>query len=223
MSQEALERFRTSDEIPEDVKERVSLSWERSLRGLVSLEEIKDWKTVGLYVDNLTLSKCFTCREVSVWIHDRLIFPARMLAPTPNADLPEDVRHDYEEAGRILNESPRGSAALLRLAIQKLCRYLGEDERNLDDAIGRLVRRGLSPLVQKSLDAVRVIGNEAVHPGTLDLQDDRETASRLFEVANIVAEQMITNPKRVDELYGRLPESKRKAIEARDGRRQERG
>ena len=65
---------------------------------------------------------------------------------------------------------------------------------------------------------VRVIGDEAVHPGFLDLRDDRDTASRLFELVNIIAEQMISNPKRVEEMYERLPESKRRAIEKRDGK-----
>jgi hypothetical protein len=220
VSREAFERLRSSDRIPADVKTPLLQSWEKSLRGLVSLEELKDSRYIHVSVDNLNLSKCFTCSEVSVWIHDRLIFPVLMLVSRPNVDLPEDVSRDYEEAGRILNESTRGSAALLRLAIQKLCRHLGENGRSLDDDIGSLVRRGLSPLVQKSLDAVRVIGNEAVHPGALDLQDDRETASQLFDLVNIIAEQMISNPKRVDELYGRLPESKRRAIEQRDGPRE---
>jgi len=44
---------------------------------------------------------------------------------------------------------------------------------------------------------VRVIGNEAVHPGKLDLKDDRDTATRLFKLVNIIAEQMISNPKHV--------------------------
>jgi hypothetical protein len=33
---------------------------------------------------------------------------------------------------------------------------------------------------------------------------------------NIIAEQMISNPKHVDEIYEKLPEAKRKAIEERD-------
>jgi hypothetical protein len=80
-----------------------------------------------------------------------------------------------------------------------------------------LVKKGLNPLVQQSLDIVRVIGNEAVHPGVIDLKDDRDTALRLFELVNAIVEQMISHPKAVNEMYARLPEAKRKAIKARDG------
>ena len=72
-------------------------------------------------------------------------------------------------------------------------------------------------MIQKALDAVRVIGNEAVHPGTLDLKDDRDTAIKLFKLVNIIADQVISNPKHVEEVYGQIPEAKRKAIEKRDG------
>ena len=141
-----------------------------------------------------------------------------MQGPAPNPDLPDKVRADYEEAGRILTLSPRGAAALLRLAIQKLCAELGEKGKKIDEDVASLVKKGLSPLVQKALDSVRVIGNEAVHPGTLDLKDDVDTATRLFELVNIIAEQMISNPKHVEDLYAKLPEEKKKAIEKRDGK-----
>lgn len=64
-----------------------------------------------------------------------------------------------------------------------------------------------------------MIGNEAIHPGTLDLKDDVDTATRLFDLVNIIAEQMISNPKHVKELYDKLPSTKRAAIEKRDGRK----
>jgi hypothetical protein len=72
-------------------------------------------------------------------------------------------------------------------------------------------------LVQQSLDVVRVIGNEAVHPGVIDLRDDRASAERLFDLVNIVAEQMITHPRSVQEMYEKLPSSKIDAIQRRDG------
>ena len=93
---------------------------------------------------------------------------------------------------------------------------LGEKGKNIDDDIASLVGKGLNPLVQQSLDVVRVIGNEAVHPGVMNLKDDRETAATLFGLVNAIAEQLITNPKTVQALYEKLPESKRVAIAARN-------
>jgi len=107
--------------------------------------------------------------------------------------------------------------ALLRLALQKLCAELGKPGKRIDDDIAALVQDGLSPGVQKALDAVRVIGNNAVHPGAMDLRDDRETATALFGLLNFIVEQMITRPKELDAIYGALPESVRDRIAQRDG------
>jgi len=184
-------------------------------RGLVFLE-----KNNGQYfynnVHNLNLSRCYNCNKVAVWLHDNLIFPNEKLGAHPNPDLPDHITRDYEEARGILSESPRGAAALLRLCVQKLCMHLGEKGKNIDDDIASLVSKGLNPLVQKSLDIVRVIGNEAVHPGIIDLNDDRDTASQLLLLINSIVDQMISHPKKVEELYGKLPENKREAIEKRN-------
>jgi Domain of unknown function (DUF4145) len=213
-----LDEIRSDPQMPADSKRHFLQSFEKLLSGLILLEKKKESKWPDWDVHNLHISKCFSCGEIALWVHDRLVFPAALGGPPPNPDLPDDVRFDYEEAGRILNLSSRSAAALLRLAIQKLCVVLGEKGKDLNGDIGSLVKKGLSPLVQKALDSVRVIGNEAVHPGTLDLKDDRDTATRLFELVNIIAEQMISNPKHVEELYAKLPEAKRSAIEKRDGK-----
>lgn len=169
-------------------------------------------------VINVWLSECFNCRNVSIWVCDRLIYPQRGRAPTASADMPNEIRHDYDEASAILDLSPRGSAALLRLAIQKLCRFLGQPGENINDDIKALVKGGLDPRIQKALDAVRVIGNNAVHPGQIDLQDDRAMAESLFRLLNLIVEKIISEPKHVDEVYASLPEGARKAIEKRDGK-----
>jgi hypothetical protein len=135
---------------------------------------------------------------------------------TGECDLPPDVRRDYEEASQILDASPRGAAALLRSAIEKLCKELGESGKNLNDDIASLVRKGLDMRVRQALDVVRVIGNNAVHPGQIDLRDDRATAETLFGLVNLICEKMITEPKHVEAVYAKLPEAARKAIEQRD-------
>jgi len=68
---------------------------------------------------------------------------------------------------------------VVRLAVQKLVNSLVDEDLTIDRAIQALVNKGLPETVQKALDYVRVIGNEAVHPGQMDLRDDRATAERL--------------------------------------------
>ena len=160
-------------------------------------------------------SFCARCKSFAIWLDDVLVYPLTSTAPPANPDLPADVGTDYAEAASVLPYSPRASAALLRLAIEKLCKFLGE-KGALNDAIGALVKRGLSITVQQALDVVRVTGNYAVHPGEIDLRDDRETARSLFALVNLIADAMISEPKRVAAMFEALPEGQRTAIEKRD-------
>ncbi len=75
--------------------------------------------------NNLFLSKCFVCKKIAVWIHKNLILPKIKPSQQPNQDMNQDIQKDYEEAQSIINDSPRGAAALSRLCIQKLCIQLG--------------------------------------------------------------------------------------------------
>src|SRR5258708_22812888 len=94
--------------------------------------------------------------------------------PLQLTDMPEDVADDYNEARAIFVSSPRSSAALLRLALQKLCKHLGEPGKDLNTDIGALVAKGLPTQIQQALDVIRVIGNNAVHPGQIDIREEKE-------------------------------------------------
>ncbi|MCE9521110.1 MAG: DUF4145 domain-containing protein [Alphaproteobacteria bacterium] len=177
-------------------------------------------ETCGSYrnfdLRNVWLSRCYNCDDVALWIYDRLVWPCCGEAPLPNTDLPRDIIDDYNEASSILDLSPRGAAALLRLALQKLCKELGESGKDINADIAALVKRGLDVKVAQALDIVRVVGNCSVHPGQIDMKDNRETAEKLFRLINLIAERMISEPKHVNELFDSLPEPQRKAIQARD-------
>lgn len=150
-------------------------------------------------------------------IDGMMLYPSGTSAPMPSPDLPEVCEKDYMEARDIVDRSPRGTAALLRLVIQKLCKHLGLPGKKIDDDIKVLVRdKNLSEMVQQSLDAIRVIGNNAVHPGELSLEDDQETALTLFELINIIVDEMITKPNKAKALYDRLPQGAKDAIAKRD-------
>jgi hypothetical protein len=167
---------------------------------------------------------CSNCREAQYWVADsrgepRMARPDVGGGPRAHVDMPDDVRADYDEARSILYRSPRGACALLRLATQKLVNdHLQPTGGDLNDRIRLLVEHGLPPMVQQALDALRVIGNEAVHPGELDLRDDAETANGLFMLMNVIVEDRIARPKQVAEMYSKLPAGKLQGIVNRDQR-----
>ncbi len=167
---------------------------------------------------DFVLSKCNSCAAPTIWMNRQMIFPNISTAESPSPDLPDEIREDFEEARAIAERSPRGAAALLRLSIQRLCRHLGEPSISINDDIASLVAKGLPVRVQQALDSVRVIGNEAVHPGSLDLKDDTDTVKRLFRIVNFIADKTITEPREIDQLYSSLPQDKLAGIAKRDGK-----
>lgn len=168
------------------------------------------------FIESLMACFCQRCDNFSLWVNEQMIYPNQTAAPLPNEDLPEDVKKDYLEAGDILQKSPRGAAALLRLCVQKLCISLGEKGKDLDKDIGNLVKKGLPSKLQKAFDVVRITGNEAVHPGSLDLNDNYDIASNLFDLVNLIAEKMISEDIKINDIYEKMPEQKRNAVETRD-------
>jgi hypothetical protein len=145
-----------------------------------------------------------------------MIVPSEAPVPPAHCDMPEECKIDYDEARSIVAISPRAASALLRLALQKLMIALGEKGRNINDDIGSLVSKGLPVQVQQALDICRVVGNNAVHPGEIEINDTPEIAHNLFSMMNFIIEDRITRPKHIASLYNQLPENARNAIEKRD-------
>lgn len=171
--------------------------------------------------DNFSICYCSSCKEFTIWFDKKLIYPRTVTAPPSSSDLPNDIKPEYDEAHLISNDSPRGAAALLRLAIQKLCAHLGERGKNINQDIASLVKKGLPMQIQKALDIVRVVGNNAVHPGQLDLKDNVEVTSSLFGLINLIVDVMITQPKHVENMYESVvPENLRNEIKDRDNSQQ---
>ena len=161
-------------------------------------------------------AQCDRCGKLSYWYEQKMLYPDTGAAPLPHPDMPNNVTREYMEARDIMNRSPRGAAALLRLCVQLLMPHLGESGDNINQDIANLVEKGMSTDIQKSLDIVRVTGNNAVHPGQMDLRDDHEIATALFGLINVIVDSMISQPKRITELYQQLPQNARDAIERRD-------
>jgi hypothetical protein len=162
-------------------------------------------------------TRCERCEAVALWDgHGRLIWPAEVAVTPSHPDLPENCKADFEEAREIFATSPRGAAALLRLVIQKLMVDLGQPGDNINADIAALVRDGLPPRIQQALDVCRVVGNNAVHPGEIDLTATPATALAIFDLINFIVEDRISKPRQVQALFDALPDGALKAIEKRD-------
>lgn len=177
----------------------------------------------GEKVHTLYICKCQCCEYVSFWYKEKLIWPLSSNIPAPIQEMPEDIKKLYNEARSIINNSPKGACAILRLALQRMCNRLvdKEENSNLDAAIGELVNRGLSQKIQKMMDYIRIVGNEAVHPGTINVDDNIEIAIAMFDLMNLIIEKMIIEPKQIDDLYSILPEEKLNGISNRQRKKKE--
>lgn len=196
---------------------------------MVGLDKIKESRYV-------VFARCQGCLKTSIWLTEKLkntvsnpstfsgddsseilLYPFTSPdLPKANEDMPEDVKKIYDEACLVLKDSPRSSAALSRLAIEKLVDHLEAEGSNLNLKIADLVSKGLPPRIQQMLDSVRVIGNNAVHPGEIDLSDNTQLALSLLNFINLIVDNQISQPKKIDEIYNSLPESNLKSIERRD-------
>jgi hypothetical protein len=173
-------------------------------------------KGVSTSVQYMNTARCDCCLKYSLWYRQLLIWPQTSIAPQPNEYTPTDILEDYEEAATLLFHSPRACAALLRLSTEKVVRHLEPSCKDLNDGIKTLVEKGLPELLQKSLDSLRVVGNNAVHPGQMDAKDSQAVALELFDAFNLVVEYTIAQPTKIKELYEKIPDGAKAAIDRRD-------
>ena len=177
----------------------------------------RDFKNVEQMEDSISLSTCQSCGKYHVWHNNVIIMPKTSAINIPVDEMPNEVKLLYNEAKDVFPLSPKSACALLRLALQILCNILLEKDLGLNDAIKELVnKKGLPVMVQQALDSIRVIGNNAVHPGEINIDDNKDIAATLFMLLNLIVEKIIIEPKKVEEVYMRLPEGVRTAIEKRD-------
>ncbi|WP_319477376.1 DUF4145 domain-containing protein [Marispirochaeta aestuarii] len=214
---DAIKRIETNTELPAEIKEEQIAKIRKTINGELFIEDSLFESFKFFPLKNLFIAECYICSKVSIWIFDKIIYPRFTIDVQPNEDMPETVKKLFEEAKLIVNDSPKGSAALLRLAVEYLCEELGAKGKTLDNKIGYLVSKGLDKRVEQALDSLRVIGNESVHPpGEINLDDKRELSLELFELLNFICDDMITREKRIKKVYDMIPKEKLEGIENRN-------
>src|SRR6516225_5737683 len=158
---------------------------ERLKRNEVTYVYQKHSQSLKVKMANLHLSSCHSCNGFALWVGERLAFPI-------NVDkTPALVEEDLEEAAAILNKSPRGAIALMRVCIQKLMPLLKQDSENLNDSMSSLVRKGLEVEIQQAMEVLQVLGNDPAQPTSLDTQEDKEMALRFVDSLKAILERRV--------------------------------
>ena len=163
-------------------------------------------------LENLWLSRCYACDNRALWVGSTVIFPMTRLGPPPNCDMPPEVLELYNEAQSIASLSPRAAVALIRKAVEELLQYLDGlyTHGSLDRQITKLERFGLAPELIQTMHALRLVGNDALHAGTIDFTGQDQvsgvSAAMLLDLLNIVTTQTITQWRQIREAIGTLPQ-----------------
>ena len=179
--------------------------WHNLAKGVISENGINYYEG---FIPDLYMSLCSQCNRYTLWLNDKIIYPALSFAPWPTEDMPLDTKDAFLEARGVVTSSPKAASALLRLCLQNLMTHLGESGKNLELDISHLIKKGLPKKFRDALLAVRAIGFDAVKPGEINHRDDVDTAIALFNLINMIVEATISQQKKVNQLYTTLPNPK---------------
>lgn len=175
-------------------------------------------------------SLCFSRKKSALWIGRRMVFPdpasdVQSKAPKRSEDLPPVVAALYDEAAAVLPHSRRAAAALCRAAMEQLARQLTPELPPTVKLDGRLVAlsKTVSSATLQALNIVRHVGNTALHgekdgdqSAVMYLDEDDSSIAEVFFLAiNTLADERITQPRRIQEMYETLPENVRQSFEAK--------
>lgn len=168
----------------------------------------------GYYCNDVyAVSICKSCEKPTFWFDGKVIYPVTEAdIPDPNMYMPVSVQELYLEARSVYHLSYKSAAALLRLALEHLLNDLGGVGKSNYKKIENLINQGtLSARVQKLLDTIRVLGNDGVHEGVINLADDKKSENiyQLFKALNYIVRETYETEAFVDDLYDNVPESKR--------------
>lgn len=93
-----------------------------------------------------------------------LVYPRSCSFNNTSEEIPSHIAEDFNEAGLILNDSPKASAALSRRCLQTIIHeHFEVKKKNLSEEIDEVMKQ-VPPYISKQLDAIRQIGNFSAHP-----------------------------------------------------------
>jgi hypothetical protein len=137
--------------------------------------------------------------------------------------MPPEAKELYDEAREVVGISRRAGAALARAALERLLKTLDPDAGKVSLAvrIERIIPKVPDPLGEM-LTIIRIAGNDSLHVDDEAPHDvlvlvldpgETEVVELIFEAINDLVEEQIVKPKRVSDLYGKIPPALREKVD----------
>lgn len=168
-------------------------------------------------LSELSFSVCKSCTGYIIWKGENRLYPKENKLPEPSKYMPIEAAEIFEEARQLFEFSPRSSSALLRLSLEIILRnILNEKNKTLNQMIGQLVIADIDEHIKKGLDIIRYYGNQSIHTGEINLEENMDSVELLFEFVNYIVDDLIGKKSKIDEQYSKLPHPIKKAISSRD-------
>lgn len=118
--------------------------------------------------------ECPACEKAIIFLRkyqggalrtESMAYPRGSVRPKAPPQLPQHIAEDFDEAGLVLDDSPKASAALSRRCLQAVLRDKGYPQHDLAKQIDAvLASKTLPSSLAANVDAIRNIGNFAAHP-----------------------------------------------------------
>lgn len=163
---------------------------------------------LGNPLPGLSVSHCQSCGKFALWVAQNLVYPDPIAEP-PIPGLPDKVHSLYLEAASISCKSPRASAGLFRLCLEKLLDELGIKQGNLHHRLKMLQELDINHRALQAADLIRCLGNKAMHGGEIDFDESPDAPVLLAQLINYVALNFLTLPAQIEKLHKAIPEDKR--------------
>ena len=108
----------------------------------------------------------------------------------------------------------------MRLALEQLLQNINNNKLKLYENVNNLIASNIPEPLIKALTILRVNGNDIMHTGEIKIFENNQDVLYLFHLFNMIVEELITRPKKVKELYDKIPESIRKQTEKDESKKQ---
>ena len=156
---------------------------------------------------------CLSCGKFSYWDNGKIAFPIRTgILPSP--DMPDNAAEVFREAQAIISLSPRAACALLRVCLEMIADWYGENQNvegfDKSEMLYKKIHKiGISPAFQQIAKACRIAGNEHAHSGEIDLsgEDSYEIAEAMSRMINSLVNTWITPMRESEEFLHKLGKS----------------